>query len=377
MAPASSQLNKTATIDTTLEAWERAKSLRQAGRPADAMELLRRGIKERPDDYRLHDQLGMAFGELGRQEEAIGAFLTALRLNPDFSEACSKIGSAFASRGMLEPARIWFQRAHQHDPNATDFLHHFGVTLVALGHLKEAAEIFEQWTKAEPDNSIARHLSDASIGSVTTAKAPVGYVRAVFDSYASRFDECLARLHYCAPRLVCEALQRFAVPPAGGWSVLDAGCGTGLAGLRLRPLARRLVGVDLSAGMLDVARQRDVYDELVEAEIIDYLGRQRSNFDVVTAADVLTYLGDLEEFFQSASHVLVPNGMIVVTVEASEGDQDYRLNPTGRFSHNPRYLRGSLERAGFEVKQLDDAVMRYEADRPVSSLIAVGASCAR
>lgn len=377
MIPASSQLNKSATVDTTLAAWERAKSLRQAGRPADALELLRRGIQGHPDDYRLHDELGMAFGELGRQEEAIGAFLTALRLNPDFTEACSKIGRAFASRGMLEPARVWFQRAYQNDPNATDFLHHFGVTLVALGHLKEATEIFEHWIKLEPDNSIARHLSDAAVGSVTTAKAPVGYVRALFDGYASRFDECLARLHYCAPQLICDTLQRFAAPPTGGWSVLDAGCGTGLVGQYLRPQARRLVGVDLSAGMLDVARQRDVYDELVEAEIIDYLERQRSNFDVVTAADVLTYLGDLEEFFQSASRVLIPNGMIVVTVEALKGDQDFRLNPSGRFSHNPSYLRSSMERSGFEVKHLDDMVMRHEADRPVPSLIAVGASSAR
>ena len=45
--------------------------------------------------------------------------------------------------------------------------------------------------------------------------------------------------------------------PAKALDILDAGCGTGLCGPLLAPYARRLVGVDLSDGMLKHAREKN------------------------------------------------------------------------------------------------------------------------
>ncbi|WP_425536227.1 methyltransferase domain-containing protein, partial [Chromobacterium vaccinii] len=42
------------------------------------------------------------------------------------------------------------------------------------------------------------------------------------------------------------------------------GCGTGLAGEAVRPYASRLDGVDLSAGMLERASAKGIYDSLDE-----------------------------------------------------------------------------------------------------------------
>jgi predicted TPR repeat methyltransferase len=53
--------------------------------------------------------------------------------------------------------------------------------------------------------------------------------------------------------------------------VLDAGCGTGLCGAIVAPYARRLVGVDLSEGMLVHATSKNVYDSLIKAELTEYL----------------------------------------------------------------------------------------------------------
>jgi predicted TPR repeat methyltransferase len=57
-------------------------------------------------------------------------------------------------------------------------------------------------------------------------------------------------------------VQRLAaiVNPTGDLCVLDAGCGTGLYGPLLKWLGARLVGVDLSAGMLAEALKRKAYD---------------------------------------------------------------------------------------------------------------------
>ncbi|MCX4239251.1 class I SAM-dependent DNA methyltransferase [Paraliomyxa miuraensis] len=60
--------------------------------------------------------------------------------------------------------------------------------------------------------------------------------------------------------------------------VLDAGCGTGLCAPLLRPLARTLVGVDLSGKMLDQARRRGGYDELIEAELTEMLDAHAARY---------------------------------------------------------------------------------------------------
>ena len=49
--------------------------------------------------------------------------------------------------------------------------------------------------------------------------------------------------------------------------VLDAGCGTGLCGALVAPFARRLLGVDLSEGMLAHAMEKSVYHELFKAKL--------------------------------------------------------------------------------------------------------------
>ena len=54
-------------------------------------------------------------------------------------------------------------------------------------------------------------------------------------------------------------------------SVLDLGCGTGLAGAAFRPFCDWLVGVDLSPAMLAQARDKGLYDRLVEGEVMRFL----------------------------------------------------------------------------------------------------------
>jgi predicted TPR repeat methyltransferase len=350
--------------------------LRIAGHAAEAVIFFRRAVLDEPNDARLHDELGAALCEVNRYEEGIGSFLTAVRLKPNFDEPYYRIGSAFAARGMLTPALEWFGRGREINPASTKYLGAYGRVLVTAGCIQRAAEVFDQWTKAEPDNPIARHLAVAALGSQKPTKAPADYVRSLFDDCATRFDEMITKLKYCGPKLVVGALQQVSAAPEDGWEVLDVGCGTGLVGVALRPLARRLVGVDLSACMLEQARQRQVYDQLIEAELIEFLGGKSCSFEVLTAADVLSYLGDLAEFFQCAARVLRPGGIAVVVLEALEGGGNYRLNSTGRFSHSPTYLRYEIERSGLTVAHLRDDVMRNEASKPVATLVAAATKAA-
>ena len=78
--------------------------------------------------------------------------------------------------------------------------------------------------------------------------------------------------------------------------VLDAGCGTGLCGPLLKPYAEILVGVDLSPKMLAKALGRQVYEELIETELVAYLGQRTASFDLIVSADTLIYFGELRSF---------------------------------------------------------------------------------
>ena len=71
--------------------------------------------------------------------------------------------------------------------------------------------------------------------------------------------------------------------------VLDAGAGTGLVGERLCEAGYRdLVGIDLSPGMLAVARGKDVYRELRQTNLGESLAFPDDAFDAVISVGVFT-----------------------------------------------------------------------------------------
>jgi len=84
------------------------------------------------------------------------------------------------------------------------------------------------------------------------------YVSRLFDYYAPTFEEHLTeRLHYQGPEVLGRALRQATEGAATNVDVIDLGCGTGLCGIEFRAIARRLIGIDLSQKMLDLAAKRN------------------------------------------------------------------------------------------------------------------------
>jgi predicted TPR repeat methyltransferase len=137
------------------------------------------------------------------------------------------------------------------------------------------------------------------------------------------------------------------------------------------PYARRLVGVDLSDGMLAQAREKRVYDELVKAELTDYLSSAREAFDLIVSADALVYFGDLEAVLSAAAGALGPNGFFIFTLEhavTARSDVDYRLEWHGRYSHTSAYVERLIARAGLQAA-ITQAELRTESGAPVAGLV--------
>jgi predicted TPR repeat methyltransferase len=200
---------------------------------------------------------------------------------------------------------------------------------------------------------------------------PQAYVARLFDNYAWRFDKHLIKnLGYRAPALIADALN--AVAPGRGFaSSLDLGCGTGLMGMALRERVDRLAGVDLSAAMIAKARERGLYDRLMVGDAAAMLGCEPpGSFDLIVAADALVYIGDLAPLFGAAASALTADGLFACSVETGEGD-GFKLEPTMRFAHSPRYVEATAREAGFRPLLIRPASTRREAGADAPGLICV------
>ena len=208
-------------------------------------------------------------------------------------------------------------------------------------------------------------------GKVEVPRAPDDFIRTLFDGFAAGFDDNLASLGYRVPGLLAERLVPLGASVNGALDVLDAGCGTGLCAHFLRPLASALTGVDLSPGMLQIARGRKAYDALIEEELSRYLEDQRDTFDLILSADTLIYFGDLSAVLKSAAMTLKSGGLLLFSLErlVDVADTEIMLNGAGRYQHEEGYVRRVLQDAGLELRACDHEALRKESGESVPGLI--------
>ena len=86
-------------------------------------------------------------------------------------------------------------------------------------------------------------------------------------------------MDYVAPAVTAQAVVAANGNITG--SVLDAGCGTGLVGVALSQAgAKTIDGIDISSGMLDVARKSEVYSDLTVVDTSKVIDKQDQSYDV-------------------------------------------------------------------------------------------------
>ena len=374
----------------------------------EAVALIRRSLELEPDQADWYSNLGIVLQDRLELDEAIVAFEHAIALDPDHANAHSNLGVVLRARGKVVEAEAAYRAAVRIDSGHADAYNNLGVLLhgqkrqrVAalcfskvitlrpkhpearrllalahhtLGEVDKAVAVFEEWLREEPGDPIALHMLAACSGRHVPQRASDAYIEKTFDSFAASFDAKLAKLLYRAPALVAEMLEDGDVDASRSLDVLDAGCGTGLCGLLIAPYARRLVGVDLSERMIEQARARKVYDELVRHELTAYLREHTGAFDVIVSADTLVYFGPLEEAVAAAGSALRARGRLVFTVEELGGaghGAEYSISPTGRYRHARAYVERVLAEASLQ-SEIVPAELRLEAGEPVPGLLVRG-----
>ena len=369
----------------------------------EAARLIGKAIAVLPNEALFHNNMGNVHVERGKADDALGSYRRAFELQPERPDVCNNLGVVLSRRGDAAEAERYLQRALELDTAYTDarnnLANHYlrnervndalqvcldalmvaprnptlrrilGVIYAAQGMNDEAEQLYRTWLADEPDNAEAKFRLVACTQRGVPERAPDDYVAQIFDSFAESFDAKLASLSYRAPELALEAITRFASPPAAQLDIIDAGCGTGLCGPLLKPWARRLVGVDLSEGMLGKARHRGTYDELVAAELVAFLQARPASCELLVSTDTLIYFGALESAARAAVAALRPGGLLVFTLEQhadEDGAPDFKLCSHGRYSHRQGYVDATLRDAGFVLLEMKTVVLRMEASQPVA-----------
>jgi len=348
-------------------------TLHRLGRTQAALASYDRALSTRPDYPEALNHRGMALCKLKNPQEGLICFRRALELKPDSAEYQANLGRSLLELGQLEDAVEGLHLALRSGPSVAVF-QSLANAYYQLGHVDKQADIYRQWTAFEPDNPIPRHLAAGSSNGAAPKRAADQYIAKLFDGFAETFESALLHLGYQTPQKLAALIKAELGTDTAALRILDAGCGTGLAAPLLKPFASQLVGVDLSTKMLDKARERKLYDELVVGELCAFMASRPAAFDLVILADTLVYFGALEEAFSTAHKALAPGGIFAVALEARAADStgpDYRLEPHGRYTHHPAYVTRLLATSGFTLRKIEQVVLRRELNADVAGIAVV------
>jgi predicted TPR repeat methyltransferase len=344
------------------------------GRLAEAEASYKKAIELYPEHSEGYYRLGWIYWRQNRLDEAVDVFRKSAEFNPNHSDSFLMLGKLFERRGRTGETVEAYRQAVRVDAQNWPAYRALGTVLNLESRHDEAAAVFQQWALGDPDNPIPRHHLAALLGNNVPPRAADEYVSKVFDLFAESFDRQLERLQYRAPHLVSEALTVLGCLRLGDLDILDAGCGTGLCAPLLRSVARRLVGVDLSPAMLEKARERGDYDALHQGELTAFMNQVVAQFDVIVSADTFCYFGELESVIKAAATALRQSGHLIFTVEESAAKDtmlDFRLTPSGRYSHTKEYIERVLQKNGLTVCSISRVTLRVEYQKPVAGLLAV------
>lgn len=343
-------------------------ALLKEGKFEDATACFKKAIKLEPQHFEAHYNLGCTYLNLHDPKKALTHFMQILTQEPN-PELYYNIGVIYMYQDRHSEAINYLQEAIKYQPDYLDALINLGVTFLKMGHHDKAIEYFDKALTLNPNNIEVQYILSALQGDQLPKKAPEDYIRHLFDQYAPYYEKHLTEfLHYDTPKHMLAAVKA-TLPNIEQLTIVDLGCGTGLTGELFKPLSRKLIGIDLSMKMIEIATKKNLYDDLHIADIHVTL-TSLTNIDLIIAGDVISYLGDLTETFTLIKHALKPQGHFVFSIEsANNDDKDYQLQKTARFTHSRQYIKRLASEHHFECIYEQQLTLRHQKNQPVEGMI--------
>ena len=210
-----------------------------------------------------------------------------------------------------------------------------------------------------------------------TAVTRLDSVRSTYDVVADSYASLLPDAGFEAPadRGMIDAFVRH-VTEGPARPVVDAGCGTGRMTRLLASLGLAVSGIDLSAGMIAVARRTSpgIPFEVAELSELPYADTQLGGV-FAWYSIIHTPPEDLPRIFAEFFRVLAPGGHALLSFQAGEGHRHL----THAYGHDvsleahlftPEIVAGHLTGAGFTVTAQMTRQARAHEKTPQAVLLA-------
>ena len=320
------------------------------GNFAAAEKMYHRAITHNPQNLSAHANLANLLCAKNRTVEALEEYRQAVLIAPKTPEISYNLALVLKSLKEYEQALELMFHAFYSAPKHDDWALNIAETLSEFATVEpqKARIIAENWHKKMPKHTVAKHIY--AVLNDKTDYNETEYNRMLFDTFAPSYEQTLQKIDYAAADKIAELYA-----PMQG-KILDLGCGTGLLGQKLKTPQNKLIGVDISSQMLALARQKEVYDELVEDDIIHYLQTHKKELpQTIVAADVFCYFGDLEPIFKHC----VP-AKLIFSVETDSNIVAFSVQANGRYKHNPQDVENKLRASGYRNITITPLVLRRE-----------------
>lgn len=297
------------------------------------------------------------------------ASTSAVASPPDYF---STLASRLRGEGAVLAAFVCQHYATMQTPDDAEQWAALGDIAHIVGRRADAREAYERYLELSPGGDAeVEHMLVSLRDAPPPPRAPDECIVQLYARFAEFYERNMRTdLEYCGPEVLASVLEH-TFGRAAALDVLELGCGTGLVGKTLHPYARRLVGIDLSPEMVELAKETSCYDALEVAEITEWLSRSADrDFDLIAACDTFIYFGDLRQVLRPAAARLRAGGRVAFTVEREEGS-GFRLTDSGRYVHSEAHIHEAAREAGLIVEITDHVILRYEYGEAVQALVAV------
>ena len=162
-------------------------------------------------------------------------------------------------------------------------------------------------------------MADRPVDRSYQAKTPEE-ARSAYDDWAECYEADLCATGYRIPAMIAAVFTRYV--PADAAPILDAGCG---GGIQAEPLAELgfgpMTGIDLSDGMLGIARNKALYAELKQQVMGERLDFEDNQFAAIICSGVITPGHAPAHSFQELVRVARPGARIVFSLRSDDGQK--------------------------------------------------------
>lgn len=259
--------------------------------------------------------LGCKFAEEGKWHDALFRFKIAVYMRPGYTQAVYNIGCCYYNLGNRTKARHALEQVLRENPQHQD-------AIFMLGAIDPSALSPDQRPKQMPREMITKF----------------------FGSIAAEYNQIEAQNQYRGGTLVAEHVRPLLAPV--GLTVVDLGCGSGIAAIPYRAAAERMIGVELVPEMVAQARTTGqgttkLFDDVIAADIAA-LNTQvpMGSADLVLLVNVVQFVGALESVMAAAAGIAKKGGVVAITFEPYTGSDAFGLvKDTGRFGHSDAYVK--------------------------------------